>query len=996
MIWNRKIGTRLGVGFFTLLLLLLAAAVFGINRMHTLYGLISKMHVHPFTVTRAVSRIDANMINIYQRMGSIVHARDLSDVDKYSLDIDETEKKIYEDLDIISRHFLGDKEMCITASSLYSQLKPVRDEVISLLKAGKRYEAEDILHGRYDDHVEAFEKVTSAITEFAQNKAGTFLYDAENITKDALVLMWVFLPIATIISMLIAYLLTRSITSPLSTLNQAAIEIGKHGPYTTIDVTSDDEIGQLASSFRTMTKDLKEHREMLKQTNSILSSTVESTADGILVVDTEGCVTFYNQRFAEMWHIPQSLLTTRDDEQLLSCVLAQLSDPEGFLADVKELYTTPERKSFDVLNFKDGRVFERYSQPQTIEGNVVGRVWSFRDVTRRREIEKSLMRELSINKAMSEISSELIKPLSITTIADTISQYARELTTSKYANASYIDQFTDHLIATAVSKEVWDQCRVGNQSLVFREFKGLWGWVLKNKKPLMTNTPTEDPRYEGIPEGHVVIERFLSVPAMIDGTVVGQVSVINPDRDYTEADLKVAERLAALFALAINRSRIEDTINRELNFQSSVARITEVLLDPRLDKYDISKVLHEEALSLTGSSHGYVSIIDEVTGDNIAVNLTDMMEVECKIARENQRISFPRSPEGYSALWGHSLNTREGFYTNSPAEHPAFKGCIPEGHVLLQRFLSVPAISGERLVGQISLANPVRDYNDKDLEMITRLAVIYSIAIERKTMEEQLYALNVNLAQRVDEETARRQQHEQLLIQQSKMAAMGEMIGLIAHQWKQPLNAISLITQDIGDAYLYNELNIDYLKETETKILKQIQFMAQTIDSFRNFLKPSKEKVAFDVKTAIEEIVSMLSPLLIKSNVKLNLDYAGNGVNTNATGYQNEFKQVILNLINNARDALISKSSGEPKTEKAIQIDILEESAKTVVSIRDNGGGIPDDIIGRIFEPYFTTKSSEQGTGIGLYMAKTIIETNMGWKLTARNIDNGAEFRIEI
>ncbi|MBF0590776.1 MAG: ATP-binding protein, partial [Nitrospirae bacterium] len=110
----------------------------------------------------------------------------------------------------------------------------------------------------------------------------------------------------------------------------------------------------------------------------------------------------------------------------------------------------------------------------------------------------------------------------------------------------------------------------------------------------------------------------------------------------------------------------------------------------------------------------------------------------------------------------------------------------------------------------------------------------------------------------------------------------------------------------------------------------------------------------------------------------------------------NEFKQVILNLISNARDAIVSRDTNERKTENEIHIDILEDSGKTVVSIRDNGGGIPDDIIGRIFEPYFTTKSSDKGTGIGLYMSKTIIETNMNWRLTVRNIDNGAEFRIEI
>ncbi len=984
-----KIGTRLGVGFLLILLLLMAVAVFGINRMHTMHSLVYKMHRHPLTVTRAVSRIDANIIRIDRYMDYIVRARDLSDIDKYSLHIDEAEKKVLENFNTISVRFLGDKAMYDTALRLYLQWKPVRDEIISLIKADKRDEAETILHGRHTGHIADINKATSAIVTFAQNKAETFLQDAETTTKDALVLMWIFLPFAVLASVCVVYLIKRSITVPLSALNAAALEIGKQRLDTIINVASDDEIGQLASAFKSMTRELKESRQRLTETNSILQSTVKSTADGILVVDTQGRVTCYNHKFAEMWRLPQSLLSSRNDEQLLSHVLAQLNEPEVFLAEVKKLYATPESKSFDVLSFKDGRVFERYSQPQKIEGNVVGRVWSFRDVTRRREIEIKLLKELLVNKRMSKVSGELIKPLSIANIADIISRYAKELTNSQYANASYINQFTGHLIATAVSKNVWDQCHVGNQSLVFRKFTGLWGWVLKNKKPLMTNTPTEDPRYKGIPEGHVPIERFLSVPAIIDGTVIGQISVINSDKDYAEKDLMVAERLAALFALAIHRSHTEEAINRELTFQSSVGKIAEALLNPKLDKYDISRMVHEEALRLTESSHGYVSIIDETTGDNIAVNLTDMVEAECSIARENQRISFPKSAEGYNALWGHSLNTREGFYTNAPKDHPAFKDCIPQGHVTLKRFLSVPAVSGEKLIGQISLANPPRDYNDKDLEIITRLAVIYSIAIERKSMEEQLET-------RVKEETAKRQQNEQLLIQQSKMAAMGEMIGLIAHQWKQPLNAISLIAQDLGDAYAYNELNKDYLERSKNTIVKQIQFMSGTIDDFRNFLRPSKEKVAFDLREAIEEITSMLSPLLLKSNISLNLSYAEGIANTNVIGYPNEFKQVILNLISNSRDAIASIATTEPKTQQEIHIGIFEESGKTVVSIRDNGGGIPDDILGRIFEPYFTTKSSDNGTGIGLYMAKTIIETNMNWKLSVRNINDGAEFRIEI
>ncbi|MBV6341881.1 GAF domain-containing protein [Candidatus Magnetobacterium casense] len=375
---------------------------------------------------------------------------------------------------------------------------------------------------------------------------------------------------------------------------------------------------------------------------SSLKSAIEATVDGIVVVNRSGHVTCYNNQFAAMWHIPDSLLVTRNDEQLLSFALSQLSNPDKFLAEVKKLYATPEKKSFDILHFKDGRVFSRYSQPQTIEGDIVGRVWSFRDITKRQKMESAFMRELLVNKAMAEISSELIRPLSINTVSGIISNYAMELTNSNYANASYLDIFTGYHIATAVSNDIWDQCRIGDQSIIFRENKSLFEWVLNRKEYLMINTPADDPRYKGTPTEDVEVERFLSVPAIIDDTVIGHISVMAPGRDYTEEDLNIMERLADLFALAIHRSHIEDTIKRELTFQSSVAKITEALLNPGIDKYGISRVVHEESLRLTDSTHGYVSLIDKVTCDNVVVSMTAIMPK----GGDHQVIRFPMSPEG--------------------------------------------------------------------------------------------------------------------------------------------------------------------------------------------------------------------------------------------------------------------------------------------------------------------------------------------------------------
>ncbi|MBF0487693.1 MAG: PAS domain-containing protein [Nitrospirae bacterium] len=288
--------------------------------------------------------------------------------------------------------------------------------------------------------------------------------------------------------------------------------------------------------------------------------------------------------------------------------------------------------------------------------------------------------------------------------------------------------------------------------------------------------------------------------------------------------------------------------------------------------------------------------------------------------------------------------------------------------------------------------SPVRDTDGK---VVGAVHVVRNVT-RRKRMEEELKRLNVELESAVVEETQKRQQQEQMLIQQSKMAAMGEMIGLIAHQWRQPLNAIGMVVQDIKEAYNYGELNEKYIQETVDTTMNQVYFMSKTIEDFKDFFKPSKKKVRFDVKTAIQELLSMFEQMFKKNDVDIFMRIAQDAVLI-TEGYPNEFKQVILNIMNNAKDAITSKRESGDAIQGRIDINIINnvERNKIIISIKDNGGGIPEHIINNIFDPYYTTKG-EKGTGIGLYMSKTIIETNMGGSLTVKNVDGGAEFVISL
>ncbi len=234
-----------------------------------------------------------------------------------------------------------------------------------------------------------------------------------------------------------------------------------------------------------------------------------------------------------------------------------------------------------------------------------------------------------------------------------------------------------------------------------------------------------------------------------------------------------------------------------------------------------------------------------------------------------------------------------------------------------------------------------------------------------------------------------RKEHEQLLIQQSKMAAMGEMIGAIAHQWRQPLNALAIMVQDLEDAFEFGELSKEYIDTKVSKAMSQINFMSKTIDDFRNFFKPNRAKVEFNPIKAINELLELISEQFKRHDIKININEFEQKVLV--FGFVNEFKQVILNILNNAKDAILEHSNSG-----AIDVYFEINENKFLIHIKDSGGGIPEAIIDRIFEPYFTTKSDDKGTGVGLYMSNIIIEKNMGGKLKVCNGEKGAIFTIEL
>lgn len=270
---------------------------------------------------------------------------------------------------------------------------------------------------------------------------------------------------------------------------------------------------------------------------------------------------------------------------------------------------------------------------------------------------------------------------------------------------------------------------------------------------------------------------------------------------------------------------------------------------------------------------------------------------------------------------------------------------------------------------------------------LRHLFIVESDISAVKNTEHELAALNQTLRKKVEEELEKSREKELLLMQQSRAAAMGEMISNIAHQWRQPLNALGVIAQNLEEAYEYGELDETYLKSRVGKTLQIIGNMSSTVDNFRNFFKPNKDKQEFEVNEMIHKAISFVEAGYTENHISLELELSDTPC---LLGYANEFTQVMVNILNNCRDAIVDREITQPLV--IIRSYDLPDSIR--VEIEDNAGGIPKQLGAKIFDPYFTSRNNKEYQGLGLYMARSIIEKNMNGSIWFENTGRGVCFII--
>ena len=278
----------------------------------------------------------------------------------------------------------------------------------------------------------------------------------------------------------------------------------------------------------------------------------------------------------------------------------------------------------------------------------------------------------------------------------------------------------------------------------------------------------------------------------------------------------------------------------------------------------------------------------------------------------------------------------------------------------------------------------------KVLETLQNKQALYEYRIELEAKNEELGRLNENLELEVKRELAKNREKDIRLFEQAKMAALGEMIGNIAHQWRQPLSIISTAATGIEIQKEFDSLTNEIFEESIEKIKESVVYLSNTIDIFSDLIKEKRTVRKVILQERIKTVIDLVKDSLKSENIRLLENIADSGPIELELPF-GKIAQVLINILENAKDILLEQKIKEPWIKLG-----LEQSDKITITVEDNGGGIPPDIKDKIFEPYFTTKHQARGTGLGLYLSYIITTEDLNGKLFVKNTINGAKFFIEL
>ena len=372
----------------------------------------------------------------------------------------------------------------------------------------------------------------------------------------------------------------------------------------------------------------------------------------------------------------------------------------------------------------------------------------------------ALVGEARVEAAIADLAMALIRSASVGDIASLVLENAKRLTDSPFGFVGYLDPGTDYLVSLTLTEDIWEVCQVPGKKIVFEEPRGLWGWSLQHRAPLLTNQPLDDPRSSGTPTGHIPIERFLCVPAMVGEDLVGLVALANATHDYTDHDLALVERLASLYALAVQQMNSEEALRSALaQARQREAEVTGLLDGARAvlrhrEFQDSARRIYDVCKGLLGATAGYVSLLTEDGSENDVVFL-DSGDLVCTVD--------PDLPMPIRGLRAEAYRTGKPVYDNAFAES-SWQVYLPAGHSRLDSVLFAPLSLDGKVVGLMGLSNKPGGFSDHDARVAAAFSELAAVGLMNSQTLEALRRSRDELEARVQARTAELSLANELLL----------------------------------------------------------------------------------------------------------------------------------------------------------------------------------------------------------------------------------------
>ncbi|ACV61054.1 signal transduction histidine kinase, nitrogen specific, NtrB [Desulfofarcimen acetoxidans DSM 771] len=620
------------------------------------------------------------------------------------------------------------------------------------------------------------------------------------------------------------------------------------------------------------------------------------------------------------------------------------------------------------------------------------------------EIKSHLDKAIEINKSLAELSAKLLSPATVEDISSLILRHAQQLTSSKFGYVGYIEQSTGYLVCHTMTKDIWAICQVENKDIVFKKFGGLWGHVLKSRKSLYTNSPLQHEHSSGTPEGHIQINRFLSAPAIINGLLVGQIALANSERDYTKQDLAIVERLAGLYAIAVQRKQAEDilSLSEEKFFKAfhaspclmSISKLSNsTYLDVNEYFLDITGHTRDEVIGHTLleieiwlNPEERENIINRLYRHEKVRNQEVMLRTKSgeilevllsaeiiKVSGEHFFLIAASDITEYKRL-GENLQESEARYRmlfNKGNDSIFVHEIINQG--IMSKFMEVNDIachtlgySREELLQLTpydlrpdSESNSYQDISQKLLSEknaiferihLTRDGKKIPVEVSSHAFEYRGKSMVLSIARDITE----RKQMEREMDRFSRLNLVAELAAGIGHEIRNPLTTVRGFLQ-----MLRSKKNAQYMEYYDL----MIEELDRANSIISEFLSLARNKPLDLHKQNLKQIIINISPLIqaeaiiSDKNIKLELEDIPELLLD-----KKEIHQLILNLVLNAIEAMFPGGT--------ITIKTYTANDKVVLAIKDEGQGIKPNILEKIGTPFFTTK--ENGTGLGLSMCHSI------------------------